>query len=171
MKHSPGTEVGTAIACALLAAGCVVFVSCKGNASGDHPAAAAQATGSPTSEIQEQVEKQQAGMKALLRKAVGTYAANPDSLQFKDEVLYHQGGPEIRDGQLAWPSGWVLCGKVNGESSSGVYTGFRAFVAIVTIRPDERGSMSLSSLPMYEESDDMSGNRLKQFCHTNEQVE
>ncbi len=31
--------------------------------------------------------------------------------------------------------------------------------------------MSLSSLPMYEESDDMSGNRLKQFCHTNEQVE
>lgn len=173
MNHSPFGRIGTTVACASLVAACVAVVSCKSDSSGDRPVAAGQeaATSSDTNELQERVEKQEAGMKAILRKLVGTYAANPDSLQFKDEDLYHQGGPEIRDGQLAWPPGWVLCGKVNGRNSSGVYTGYRAFVAIATIRPDGKGSMSLSSVPMYEESDDMSDNRLKQFCHTNEKVE
>lgn len=89
MNHSPFGRIGTTVACASLVAACVAVVSCKSDSSGDRPVAAGQeaATSSDTNELQERVEKQEAGMKAILRKLVGTYAANPDSLQFKDETF------------------------------------------------------------------------------------
>ena len=76
-----------------------------------------------------------------------------------------------KDGQLAYPPGWILCGEVNGKNGFGGYAGYRSFVAIITVRFDDKGALALSSVPMYQESDEASDNPLKQFCHTDEKVE
>jgi hypothetical protein len=124
-------------------------------------------TVSSEQELQNQVEKQQLGMTTLMKKLVGTYARSEDSLRFRNETLYHQGGPLTKDGKLAWPPGWVLCGELSGKNGFG---GYHSFVAIITVRFNDQGVPELSSVPMYQESDKVEDNPLKQFCHTDETV-
>lgn len=125
---------------------------------------------SPERTLQDQVERRRLAMTAVLRKIVGYDALDEDSLKFRNETLYHQGGPETKDEKLAYPPGWILCGEVNGKNGLGGYTGYRSFVAVLSVKFNDDGSIAPVSIPVHQESDEMSENPLKQFCHTDERV-
>ena len=123
------------------------------------------------SPIGDQVEQQQYAMKTVLEHLLVKDALDADSLQFRNETLYHQGGPITKNGQLAYPPGWILCGEVNGKNGFGGHTGYRSFVAIINVKFDDKGTWVSNDPPMYQVSDNAGDNPLNLFCYTDENVQ